>query len=176
MLLMTNSLNKFFVENIGVIVSSLITIAGFLVTYFLNRKNFRDEINKFKSNKSVELMQDVPHNLVQLLDLLKTNPNEAIQLQNNIMLTICAYGSKDASIIAEQFMQNSYSGFKNPIDGIAYIALLISQVKFDITGYVVSPTSWLKIKIKDFSNRAEKIIDSINQIIDDNKLNKSFKC
>lgn len=176
MLFLVNSTSSFFVENIGIIISSLITIVGFLVTYFLNRKNFIDELNKFKSNKSIELMQDVPHNLVQLLDLLKTNPSEAVQLQNNTLLTICAYGSKDAAIIAEQLMQNTYSGFKNPIDAIAYIALLISQVKFDITGYVVLPTSWLKIKIKDYSKSSENIIDSINKIIDDNKLNKSFKC
>lgn len=176
MILAVKSLNEFLVDNIGVIVTSLITIAGFIITYFLNRKNFRDELNKFKSNKAVELMQDIPYDLAKLLDLSKADSNKAAKIQNDIMLKICAYGSKDAVMIAEKYMQHSYSSFTKPIDAIAYIALLLSQMKFDITGNIILPTSWLKIKITDFPSRAEEITESINRIVDDNELNKNFKC
>lgn len=57
----------------------------------------------------------------------------------------------------------------------AYLGLLISQIKFDITGEIMSPESWLIIKITDYSKIQNNIAKTINALVDKNKLDKRFK-
>lgn len=179
-MLLTNTTNTdVWSENVGVFISSAITILGFIVTYFLSRKNLKDEIQKTKGNKAIELMQEVPYELLGFLrGLGKSDMEEALNKLNKVISTVCAYGSPSAVKILEEYQKEIYSQSPankdiNPL--FAYLGLLISQIKFDITGEIMSPESWLKIKIKDYSKIQKDIAIAINRLVDENNLDKRFK-
>ena len=58
----------------------------------------------------------------------------------------------------------------------AFYTLILSQIKYDLTGEVVKPSSILKIKIKDFytTDKLDNYHEEINLIIEKLKLNKDF--
>lgn len=147
-----NSDTDFWSENAGVIISSVITIIGFIVTYLLTSKNLKDEIQKTKGNKAIELMQEIPYELLQFINGLgKLAANEAVNKLNKVITTICAYGSPSAVKILEEYQKEIFNnGGKDTKILFAYLGLLISQIKFDITGEIMSPESWLIIKINDY--------------------------
>ena len=86
-LFLTNTTDtNFWSENIGVFISSLITIVGFVVTYFLTSKNLKDEIQKTKGNKAIELMQEVPYELLEFINGLgKLSEQEALNKFNKVI-------------------------------------------------------------------------------------------
>lgn len=177
-LLLTNTTDtNFWSENIGVFISSLITIVGFVVTYLLTSKNLKDEIQKTKGNKAIELMQEVPYELLEFINGLgKLSEQEALNKFNKVISTVCAYGSPSAVKILEEYQKEVFS--KKPKDSnvlFAYLGLLISQIKFDITGEIMSPESWLIIKIKDYTRIQNDIAKTMNTLVDKNKLDKRFK-
>ena len=49
-------------------VTIAITILGFVITYFMTRKNMKDEILKFKQTSQVNLIQSLPFELCELMD------------------------------------------------------------------------------------------------------------
>ena len=176
-LLANTSDTNFWSENIGVFISSAITIVGFVVTYFLTRKNLKDEIQKTQGNKAIELMQEVPYELLEFINGLgKWSGQDALNKLNKVISTVCAYGSPSAVKILEEFQKEIlYKEDKDTKALLAYLGLLISQIKFDITGEIMSPESWLIIKIKDYSRFQKDIIKIINTLVDKNKLDKRFK-
>lgn len=177
-LLLTNTTDtNFWSENIGVFISSLITIVGFVVTYLLTSKNLKDEIQKTKGNKAIELMQEVPYSLLEFINGLgKLDEKEALNNFNKVISTICAYGSPKAVKLLEGYQKEVFNKTSpNPNILFAYLGLLISQIKFDITGEIMSPESWLIIKIKDYTRIQNDIAKTMNNLVDKNKLDKRFK-
>ena len=56
---------------------------------------------------------------------------------------------------------------------VAY-ALLITQIKYDLTSEVISPESWFKMKITDYETLRPVAIKMINELVDSLNLNKEF--
>ena len=58
---------------------------------------------------------------------------------------------------------------------MAAYALLITQLKFDLTSEVIPATSWFRIKIKDYEKIRIKTEAAINALVDELGLNSKFK-
>lgn len=162
-----------------------ITIIGFIVTYCLTRKNFRDEVIKNKLAITNDIIKDLPYKICGMMNKtegksrkIKLSPEEF----NDILSNILAYGSKDAISIAIHMQQLAYSMASNPgvedkertYEQLATYALLITQIKYDLTSEIISPESWFYLKVTDYKTMQPQIIAAINKIVKELDLNKEF--
>lgn len=173
-------MKSFFYNHIDLV----ITIIGFIVTYFLTKKNILAELTKIKRNSMVENLQDVPMSICNFLDFLLYKQNEKDfqrKLQDKflpIMNKILSYGSSDAIKILSHIQQIGFHPEKVADKSIVvnYYALLISQIKYDISSEIILPNTWLKMKLTDYSSQEQKINSQINEIVLKLNLNKKFLC
>ena len=54
-------------------------------------------------------------------------------------------------------------------------SMLITQIKYDLIGEIISPLTYAKIKLTDFPRLENEFYIKINEIIDELNLNKEFK-
>lgn len=100
-----------------------------------------------------------------------------------ILSRIIAYGSADAVKLAivvqkcayEKERQILQAGGDDGTRTLAAYALLITQLKFDLTSEVIPATSWFQIKIKDYEKIQNKTETAINALVDELGLNSKFK-
>ena len=94
------------------------------------------------------------------------------------MTKIFAYGSKDAVALAVEIQQTFYKIQKTGEDYGQYLlvlfALLITQLKYEISDEIISPESWFKLKINDYDTAREKLVEEINRTTKALGLNKKF--
>lgn len=163
---------EFLKSHIDTILTVGVTAVGFIVTYFMTKKNFRDEIKKDKISIATESIQSLPYEFCLLMSKTSKgslNPIEYEQLLSKVI----AYGSNDAIKIAVSMQRNTYlHGDKNPI---VFFSLLITQLKYDLTSEIISPESWFLLKINDYDKMKEDSQRQINEIVEELQLNKKFK-
>ena len=53
-------------------------------------------------------------------------------------------------------------------------ALLITQLKYEISDEIISPESWYKLKINDYETERESFVGKLNETIKKLDLNKKF--
>ena len=107
--IVTESIGQLTGDNIAVILAAcipaVVTIIGFVVTYFLNKRNFEEEVKKAKMDVTLEKISDLPYKILMLLDTMlqknKSGNDEQVSLRSfqEIMRLIFAYGSKNAIMI-----------------------------------------------------------------------------
>lgn len=168
-------------ENIAVILAAcipaVVTIIGFVVTYFLNKRNFNEEVNKAKINATLEKISDLPYKILTLMDttLQKDKPQNHeqtnLKLFQEIMSLTFAYGSKEAITIVSSMQEANYLLAKEPdkVDKnemIAYYILLACQVKYDLTGIKINPEYWYRMRLTDYAEMKEKLDKAANKIVD----------
>lgn len=173
---------EFVTNHFETIVSTAITILGFIVTYLMTKKSLKDEIKKDKINRTSETLQMLPYDICQLLSsIINNHSNLPIEKYNEILSKVISYGSKDTVGIAIKMQQLSYSlaDEKKPEDEkfrlMAAYALLITQLKYDITSEIISPESWFEMRIKDYEKLRPQMKKWINDLISELKLNKQFR-
>lgn len=167
-------------ENIAVILAAcipaVVTIIGFVVTYFLNKRNFKEEVNKAKVNATLEKISDLPYKILTLMDTMlqknKTKSNEQTNLKSfqEIMSLTFAYGSKEAIMIVSSMQETNYLLAKEPdkVDKnkmIAYYILLACQVKYDLTGIKINPEYWYRMRMTDYKAMKENLDKATNKIV-----------
>lgn len=173
-----------FIENhLDTIATIFTTIVGFVITFLLTRKSYRDEVRKNKIAIGADAMKEIPVELCKLMDgaagILKGTPITA-EKYADLMSRILSYGSKDAVSIAVHMQQLAYSNRDGQDEQmkwealVAY-ALLITQIKYDLTSEVVSPESWFNLKITDYHTIRPKVVKMINELVDSLNLNREFK-
>ena len=138
---------EFVKQHFDTIITVSITIIGFIVTYFMNKKSVLDELKKDKVMHTTELMETLPYDVCQFMNELLHNKSKTITKQ---------------SIDAHEKTLAAY-------------ALLITQLKFDLTSEVIPATSWFQIKIKDYEKIQNKTETAINALVDELGLNSKFK-
>ncbi len=174
----------FFQENEWAI-SILITVIGLWITSRNLTKNFKHEIRKTKQEVSINEMQSVPYDLFLLMEDMSEETKKGsekyskknFQAYKSILAKILCYGSYDAIRIAIHTQRNSYNPFSESIQWTMLIlySLLIVQIKFDITGTVISPESYFRIKISDYEITMKNDVRSeINRLVKLLALNKGF--
>lgn len=161
--------------------TSIISIVGFILTNRNMSKNLKNELKKEKTTLHIQKMSEMPYAILCLMDMMVKKPSseETLDEFRKIMNTVCAYGSKDAIKIASVMQSENYklAGTKqqNTYRMLSFYSLLVTQIKYDVTNIVNSPELWFKLKINDYDNSRDKLIEENNKIIEELELNEEFK-
>lgn len=178
-------------ENIGTIISTIITgvisILGFFITYFSMTKSFKNESKKQRASVALDNMSTMPLQILDLLDELLNMSKTSNKKNNNLILsnfqkilnTIYSYGSEDAIKIASTMQKENYAvnSINKPNSSrlIALYVLLATQIKYDVTEIAICPQLWYEMRLTDYSKTKHNIIRSNNQIVSELKLKEEFK-
>lgn len=173
---------NFFLVHFETIITVGVTIIGFVVTYFMTKKNFKDEVIKNKLAINADAIKELPYQICQMMNRIEPKNGEAPLTAKDfseILSKVLSYGSKDAVAIAVHMQQILYGNAENQnLDTaweiLASYSLLITQIKYDLTSEIVSPESWFQLKIKDYSAHRSEIVAKLNKIIEELNLNNSF--
>ena len=175
-------MKEFIINHFDSTITILITVLGFIITYFMTNKNFKDEIRKDKIALASQEIQTLPYDICQLMDTMlkdKTkNPDLFVKEYGMILSKVLAYGSRDAVKIAIKMQQMSYTSTNKPNEErfpiLAAYALLITQLKYDLTSEVISPESWFQLRMTDYNVLRPNMKNNINSIVSELSLSKSF--
>lgn len=91
---------------ITAIVTGIISIIGFVVTYNSMKKNFKNELEKEKTSVHIEKMSTIPYFILELLGKITKSQGQGDIL--NVMNTVYAYGSEKAIFIAATMQKENY--------------------------------------------------------------------
>lgn len=169
-------------DNIAtVIIQSIITIVGFVVTYLGIRLNLKNELVKRKSELHIERMAEMPYKLLDIMNKnnMQKTKAESVTIEdlNNILTTIYAYGSKEAIKIAAHMQKKVYLNNQDKWEMICLYPLLANQIKYDITGIFITSDFWFDMKLNDYNSDSEihnKLIDINNNLVRELDVDKHF--
>lgn len=169
-------MTDFIVKHFDAFTTSFITILGFVITYFMTKQNFKEEVKKDKINRTTEIIQSLPYDICQMMNSMMGKGKFSVDKYNEIMSKVLSYGSKDAVKIAVKLQRLSYTLNDNADSTektklLAALALLITQLKYDLTSEIITPESWFLLKIKDYDNLRGEIKESINSLVFELELN-----
>lgn len=173
--------SSFLIEHIDTVVTVLITVIGFVVTYLLTKKNFKDEIKKSKITLAAKQIQTLPYDICQLMDaMIKGTQDDIVKQYGSILSKVLAYGSSQAVKIAIKMQRMSYdstsaSRLDDRLPMFAAYSLLITQLKFDLTSEIIPPESWFQLRMNDYEKIQTKMRKSINYLIKELDLNNAFR-
>ncbi|MCF2643505.1 hypothetical protein I6E50_14005 [Roseburia hominis] len=140
-----------------IIIPSAISIIGFVITFRKMKKEYLYQQKLKYSEKCMEIVEKLPLLILEYLDILKkfgygylSVVDKMQEKANEIRNMIIPYASKDAMKIWEYICQTVAETTENmdntsKIGGekiIAPVAILLMQVKFDLTGIEASPQIW----------------------------------
>lgn len=155
------------------LIPSIVSIVGFIVSYFTLKISFKHEIAKKKNEIAIEKLQNAAQFL--FTDHLKTISLEEknkkyVELFSDLIL----YGSENLSKIAIDYQLSKYP--KNEV--VLYKALLCSQLKYEISGHYISAIDFMKITISDFDKHFyyKELKEDLNRIINVNHYNRKLCC
>lgn len=171
-------MKEFILDHFDAVITVGITIAGFIINYFATKKNFQDEIRKEKISRTAETIQSLPYDICQLMNNMIKHDDDGAEKYNEILSKVLTYGSSDAVKIAIKMQRMSYSLINQPpedrLSAMAAYALLITQLKYDLTSEIISPESWFELRMTDYEKVKDKMKKWINAIIDELDLNENF--
>lgn len=177
---MTNILNNINDSMLGVL-NALFTLIGFVVTIYTFKRSLKNELIKNQNSITLDQVRDLPYEILDNFDKLNDDSyNEKQQLKDfsAVMKKIYAYGSKDSICIISKMQEENYQQLyieSNKLRPMCFYILLVTQIKFDVTGDAVSPELWYKMKINDYHKNKTKIKVANNEIVNELHLNKNFK-
>jgi len=161
-------------------IPAFVTIIGFIISYFANKRSFAEEAKKQKRDIQLEKMSELPYQILDLLDKIRNNnPKDKfiITEYQKILTIVLAYGLNDAIRLAAR-LQEINSSVQNgeqldiPKNIICYL-LLLCQIKYDLTGTKVSPECWYQTKMSaEYAQAKEKYSKYNNEIVAELNLEK----
>jgi len=171
-------------NDVGIVIQSIVAIIvailGIICTFIQIKKSLTNDIYKQKSELQVNNMSDVCREILYFLDSLSNNKMDNDTLSNeikNIRDSIFCYGSELANKLFSSICEIQYSG-KRDKNTLAYTMalylLLVSQIRYDVTGEAISPEYWYRASIKDYYKNQSIYQDANNKIVNQYLLNKKF--
>lgn len=170
---------------ITAVVTSIISIIGFIVTNTSMRKNFKNELMKQRDSIALEKMATMPFEVLGLMDRmsnLKNGRNEKGELDNfkKMMNEIYSYGSEKAISLVSLMQKENYAanGDVNQMDKfrmMSFYVLLATQIKFDVTGVYVNPDFWFNMRITDYEKHKAEIKKANNKLVKELDLSDKMK-
>ncbi|MBD5169006.1 MAG: hypothetical protein HDT20_02610 [Oscillibacter sp.] len=173
-------MTQFLADHFDAIITVLVTVIGFIVTYFMTRRDFKNEIKKDKLSLTAEAIQTLPFDICKLMDATMGKTGVSVEQYRDLLSKVLSYGSKNAVDIAIKMQQISYFYEKNKgisstrTEMLAAYSLLITQLKYEITSEVISPESWFQLRLKDYGTIQVDIKAAINKLVNELDLNKDF--
>lgn len=170
---------------ITAIVTSIISIIGFIVTNVSMRKNFKNELIKQRDSIALEKMATMPFEVLELMDRMIKNKNfqnEKKELENlkKMMNEIYSYGSEKAISLVSLMQKENYAanGDATKMDKYRLMSsyvLLATQIKFDVTGIYVNPELWFRMRITDYEKNKTEIKKANNMLVKELDLSDKLK-
>ena len=165
--------------------SIIVTIVGFIITYYFTKHSLKDEIQKSKTSIALEKMEELPYELVSLFEKLKKGTLD-VDGYSSLLGKIYSYCSPTAITITVKMQYLIYENDKkgNSVTEkekfriLTLLSLMISQIKYDLTGETINPELWFIMKIKDYKESPMKktIQELINHDVAILDLNEDFMC
>lgn len=159
-----------------------ITVVGFIVTYNFNKKNYIYELRNSKTTLNIEKLQDT---ILLVSSLMNDSNTLNLETYKQIVSNVFSFGSVDAIKILTymQTSTNDYNSSSHTPEVVQHhsvviltlYSLLVTQIKYDLTGEVIPPLSYMKFKLNDFYNYENEYYVENNKIVDELQLNESFK-
>lgn len=173
---------------ISVGIPAIISIVGFIVTVFTLKKGFQNELAKQKATVQLDKMAVMPYEILALMQKMidagkqKAPPSLQKELKDKmdwIFSSIYAYGSSKAIHILATMQSENYRNAAVPDNTdkfrtMAFYVLLTVQIRADITGEIVSPEEWFKLKLTDFQANREMIKEANNRLIKELNLDSRY--
>ena len=177
---------------ISVIISSIISIVGFRVTYYSMKQSFQNELKRNRDTLALDNMSKIPYRVLSLFDemieinSLKNNKDKERKQEENlknfkeIMNIIYSYGSKESIKIVSLMQKENYEAAvtqinQNEYRTMAIFVLLATQIKYDVTSVAVSPRYWFVMKLKDFDSQQNRLSEATNKLIGELGLDDNFR-
>ncbi len=169
-------------EIASIIIPSVISIIGFGISIYVIGRELHNGIrlkqNEYILNKMSDVMEAIEYANKEVLEGAE-NKGELSDLIENFSNKIQLYGSYDAMKIIEKMKTTAYSGEDVGVTYSFYLfvllSLLKSQIKKDMTGIIVPPDVFMKIRANDYKKHEDKIKEIVNSTIEELKLSKKFK-
>ena len=175
---MENTINA--LRLLEIAIPSIVTVVGFIVTYNLNKASIKEEIYKSKNISSSEKLQVIFGKLLEIIryDSKKMGEGRTLNELNVVFDNIVIYGSSKLISIVTAYKEFAFSSASNMNNNypLAYIGLIISQFKYDISGEYIPADTWYRYTIKDYSVIKKDISDKIDEIIGNLKLDPKLRC
>lgn len=139
-------------------------------------------LKQLKQQTVLNKMEDMPYRILEIVSIMQQPgfkvSNTFNRKVNSLWSEIFAYGSADAIKILSHMQHENYD---RNIDekvkeyrSIGYYVLLVTQIKYDVTGINVSPETWYELKINDYSTRKNEIMKVNNTLVEELELNKKY--
>ena len=167
---------------ISAMIPALISIIGFIATNRSVKRDFKNEILKQRNEIALNKMATMPMRILELLGtIIETGgQNEELAKEfDGFMNEVYAYGSENAiTLISKIQKDNIFFGDnvadRNFYELIAMYILLATQIKYDVTGIIVSPEKWYEMRMNDYEINREKMRLANNNVVKMFELNKRF--
>ncbi len=167
---------------ISAMIPALISIIGFIATNRSVKRDFKNEILKQRNEIALNKMATMPMRILELLGtIIETGgQNEELAKEfDGFMNEVYAYGSENAiTLISKIQKDNMFFGDnvadRNLYELIAMYILLATQIKYDVTGIIVSPEKWYEMRMNDYEINREKMRLANNNVVKMFELNKRF--
>lgn len=159
----------------------IITLLGLALSYYKLKKTFKNDIDKLRYQKVYEKIEDLPFEIIMILQKAYECSNDNVKWKkltnelNTFNSKVIAYGSPKAVELCAYIQQLAYNNENEPYKTLAGYALLVSQLKYDLSNQIISPELYFKNKIKDYQVTKNKVNGYVNIIVDELRLNKEFK-
>lgn len=173
---------EFIKNHIDTLITVSVTIVGFVVTFLMSQKKFRDEIIQSKVMSNADNIRSLPYDICQLMNKFSNKSgakplpaNEYVELLSKVL----AYGSRAAISIAVHLQEmvyanNAQADTHSLYEMLACYSLLITQIKYDLTAETISPECWFKLKLTDYSKSRSEIVKASNYLVKELDLRKDF--
>lgn len=167
---------------ISAMIPALISIIGFIATNRSVKRDFKNESLKQRNEIALNKMATMPMRILELLGtIIETGgQNEELAKEfDGFMNEVYAYGSENAiTLISKIQKDNMFFGDnvadRNLYELIAMYILLATQIKYDVTGIIVSPEKWYEMRMNDYEINREKMRLANNNVVKMFELNKRF--
>ena len=172
---------------ISATIPSIISVIGFIVTYEMNKRNYKEELDNSKTTLNIEKLQSI---ILDVSNLMNNPNNISVDTYQELVSKILSYGSYDSIKILTHMQTTLYNrnneeqsgkNFSNietrdfTVFTLSCYSILIAQIKYDLTGEIIPPLTYAKIKLTDFTKLENEFYIKSNEIIDDLNLNEQFK-
>ena len=167
---------------ISAMIPALISIIGFIATNRSVKRDFKNEILKQRNEIALNKMATMPMRILELLGTIIETGGQNEELAkgfDGFMNEVYAYGSENAiALISKIQKDNMFFGDnvadRNLYELIAMYILLATQIKYDVTGIIVSPEKWYEMRMNEYEINREKMRLANNNVVKMFELNKRF--
>lgn len=176
-----------------IIISSLVTIIGFVISFLGIKRELKNSLhiqqNEFMLQKLDDIVEMIEDSILYTLDEISHNRTEHSGFELNrkldlIYKKILPYGSREDIMIIETICSAAYSWEivkeQKPnyqsynMFFIANMYLLMCQMKMEMTGTIVNPEAFFRVKFPEYDNYRYVFMNIVNDTVNELDLCRKF--